>query len=233
LKKTLTYFIFSLFTTVLVGQVKPPKFPGGDKGFYKFCGQNFNFSDEILLSHFADEIPISIFISKTGKVDSVEFWAESKPLIMEQLKEMFKEIPDFKPAQRGKYDVASQLNLIIKISLPTAKNNESEKFKFEKSENVATMINFGNVEFLTYKGLEKAEDLYLKGQSAIKEGDLFLAHDYLSESIEFNPNHMEALHELGAVAFKIGLNQEACDCWKKGYEMGDSDLSDLLKRNCD
>src|SRR5690606_10202819 len=124
LKNLLTCLLLILGTTALFSQVTPPKFPGGDKGFYKFCSTYFTFSEDILKEHITEEIPVSIYISRKGVVDSVEFPVEGRPEIMKQLKTMFANIPDFKPAKRGKDKISSQFNVIVKISLPTADNEK-------------------------------------------------------------------------------------------------------------
>jgi len=230
MKKILIIF-FAFVTYITYAQVTPPNFPGGDKGFYKFCSQNFEFSDDILKNHVTSNVPISIFISKTGEVDSVVFQEQGHPLIMAQLNTMFTNIPSFEPAERNKKPISSQLNLTINVSLPTVNTEKISKYKFEKAEGIATMVFFGQLEFFTYKGIEIAEELHEMAKKAQKEGDLFAAHDHLQLALTYAPDNMEVLHDLGIVAFNIGLNLQACDCWKKGYEMGDSDSESFFQKN--
>lgn len=78
----------------------------------------------------------------------------------------------------------------------------------------------------------KLQDNYNVGVRKMSQQKFPLAVIYFKEAVAFNSNDLDSYYNMGVAYKKMNRNQEACDCWTKGKELGDNGAMKLYYKYC-
>ena len=79
----------------------PAEFPGGEKAWYKYLGDNLKIPKQLENQNIKGELILKFIITPTGKIETVEIIKSLTPILDEEAIRVIRKSPKWKPAQQN------------------------------------------------------------------------------------------------------------------------------------